>query len=324
MRRLNSAQGFLAVLVVLTCACESPVETDASRTEISLVVVSGNGQTGAVGTELPEPLVVRVTRGQRGVTVGVPLQLVNFRVVAGGGSVFAGSAITDQHGFAREYWTLGLEPGANSLEVRSVDPSTGAKQVHGRFEAAGVIPGPEVCNGLDDNLDGAADDPTWRYCSAGVPAPNTDGENSCAAHHLDLNAVAADGCERLVGGTWELSPILRWECPVPIFGTFTFTVSSVAMSSTSPNQLHFNVPLSWPLGSTQLDFDIPVESVTEHFGASTSFNSGGDHPASGTLAIDGRFTGGNTLEATVDLQMTLSGEACTDLHQTVIATRLGS
>ena len=45
-------------------------------------------------------------------------QVVNFRVTAGRGSVFAGVAVTDADGYARERWTLGTVAG-ESLRLRS-------------------------------------------------------------------------------------------------------------------------------------------------------------------------------------------------------------
>lgn len=51
-------------------------------------MVAGDQQTGPVGQELPVPLVVRATddKGK-----GIKQQLVNFRVVDGGGDLFAGA-----------------------------------------------------------------------------------------------------------------------------------------------------------------------------------------------------------------------------------------
>jgi hypothetical protein len=61
-------------------------------------------------------------------------QLVNFVVVEGGGTVFAGSAITDNKGVAQDYWTLGCCE-SQALEVRAVDPTTGKKYTYARFTA---------------------------------------------------------------------------------------------------------------------------------------------------------------------------------------------
>jgi hypothetical protein len=325
--------GLVTLMLVLSSACGNPVE-NASLPEISLSVVSGSGQTGAVGAELPQPLVVRVTKVVRGVTIGVPLQLVNFRVVRGGGSVFAGSAMTDLQGVAREYWTLGPEAGANALEVRAVDPATGQKQVYGTFEATGVIPRPEVCNGVDDNLDGTVDDPTWSYCSGGAAAPNTDGKNSCSAGYLDLNGTATDGCERLVGGTWGITPALTMSCPGLLINE-DFRVETFTLDAPSRTQLSITAGVLSAFVDFDLRFDVPFVPSTESFGGSGALvpvNSSGIS-LTGTFALDGRFTSPTTFEATLDLSIDLTANVpgiglrdgnCEDLHQTVTGSRAGA
>lgn len=64
-------------------------------------------------------------------------RLVNFRVTSGGGSVFGGSALTNEQGEARERWTLG-SGAANSqrVEARAVDSGTGAAIVFATFRAS--------------------------------------------------------------------------------------------------------------------------------------------------------------------------------------------
>ena len=59
---------------------------------------------------------------------------MNFVVTEGGGSVFAGTALTDNEGFAKDFWTLGF-PGPQEVQVRAVDSKTGAKLVFATFEA---------------------------------------------------------------------------------------------------------------------------------------------------------------------------------------------
>jgi len=82
----------------------------------SVQVVSGNGQTGAVGVELTDQLVARVLD-----TSGNPMpgQVVAFVVAAGGGTVFAGTATSDSAGLVRERWTLGPTLVAQSVEIRA-------------------------------------------------------------------------------------------------------------------------------------------------------------------------------------------------------------
>ncbi len=177
-------------LVIQACQ-EQTTFTEVTGAVVSFEVVSGDGQTGPVGEELPDPLIVRALdeKGKR-----VKDQLVNFRVIAGGGSMFAGASITDKHGLAQDYWTLGPEAGENVVEVRAVHPSTGEKQVFSRFTAVAVIPTEEVCNGVDDDLDGEIDE-EMVYCIDGEAAPHTDGKNSCLVGWDDLDGDPTNGCE---------------------------------------------------------------------------------------------------------------------------------
>jgi hypothetical protein len=117
----------------LLSACDLPAGPEISP-ELSLAIVSGDSQIGAPGTELPLPLtaVVQDARGRP-----VRNQLVNFQITAGGGSVFAGAAVSDRDGVVREWWTLGPEPGVNTLEARAVHPATGEKLVFATFTAIG-------------------------------------------------------------------------------------------------------------------------------------------------------------------------------------------
>jgi len=130
LTRLSLCGALLAAIIVLT-SCEKPVAPKTGG-ELSLSVVSGDQQQGAAGQELPNPLVVKVTKSDGGPVRG---QILNFRVVEGGGSVFAGAALTDERGIAQERWTLGSS-GAQKVEVRAVSNSTGEPQVFATFTAA--------------------------------------------------------------------------------------------------------------------------------------------------------------------------------------------
>lgn len=109
------------------------------RVLASVAVFDGNTQTATVGTELAEPLVALLLN-----QAGSPIAgyVVNFRVVTGGGSVFAGAAISDNNGIVRERWTLGTVAGLQKVEVRAVD-SSGAAVVFATFEATAVADAPD-------------------------------------------------------------------------------------------------------------------------------------------------------------------------------------
>src|SRR5919106_1720754 len=76
-----------------------------------LRVISGNGQTGAVGRALPQPLVVAVHDQYQN---GVPDVAVTWAVAAGGGSVSSTSVATDADGKASATWILGTVAGLNT------------------------------------------------------------------------------------------------------------------------------------------------------------------------------------------------------------------
>lgn len=109
---------------------------------VHLDVLAGNHQSAPAGTELPAPLVVRVT-DENGDPAGG--RIVNFRVTAGGGEVFAGVALTDSRGIAQEWWTLGPTPGSpQEVEARAVDGETGDPLVFATFEATAWDPAAPV------------------------------------------------------------------------------------------------------------------------------------------------------------------------------------
>lgn len=102
----------------------------------NVVIIGGDDQQAVVGTELPQPLRVRAVDAD---DRPIPGQIVNFRVVAGGGSVFAGAALTNEDGVAQERWTLGTNTSEEQrLEVRAVDSDTGDPIVFGVFRATAL------------------------------------------------------------------------------------------------------------------------------------------------------------------------------------------
>lgn len=120
-----------AVVVCTLAACAAPADVNQVTPPLSMSVVSGNGQHAPPGTELPNPLVARVEDAHGHAVAG---QIVNFRVVSGDGSVFAGAAISNRNGLVQERWTLGFG-GLQRLEARAIDPATGARLTFAVFTA---------------------------------------------------------------------------------------------------------------------------------------------------------------------------------------------
>jgi hypothetical protein len=87
-----------------------------------LVVQSGNGQFGTVGTPLPNAITVGVTDVYNNpVAAGTS---VTFAVTAGGGSVSPATVTTDANGRASTGWTMGARVGANTLSASAADLAT--------------------------------------------------------------------------------------------------------------------------------------------------------------------------------------------------------
>src|SRR5262245_53829833 len=131
---MNVRAGAALVLLVTSAivgSCAAPLDSDHPVPPLSLSIVSGDNQSAPPGTQLPNPLVARVDDGRGHRVSG---QIVNFRVVDGGGSVFAGAAITNRDGLAQELWTLG-QSGPQRVEARAVDPATGAPLTFAVFNA---------------------------------------------------------------------------------------------------------------------------------------------------------------------------------------------
>ena len=101
----------LALLIAATATCsggEGPNPPDPSATDLAMV--SGDGQTGQVGTMLAAPLVVEVTDADGNPVADVDVQWS----VSGGGSVSAGIVATGDDGRSSVQRTLGGTPGAQT------------------------------------------------------------------------------------------------------------------------------------------------------------------------------------------------------------------
>src|SRR5689334_10228294 len=95
----------LALLAAATLRCSG--DNVAPRDASAIAMASGNGQTGAVGTALANPLVVLVTDAQ-----GKPVQGASVAwTVSGGGSVSSASTTTGADGKASVSRTLGPAAG---------------------------------------------------------------------------------------------------------------------------------------------------------------------------------------------------------------------
>ena len=86
----------------------------------AIALVAGTNQRTLAGRQLPQAIVVRATNRRGGPASG---KRVTFKVGGGEGSVDPATAITDADGRARAAWTLGNDPGRQTLfaSVENVD-----------------------------------------------------------------------------------------------------------------------------------------------------------------------------------------------------------
>lgn len=180
----------ITAALMLLWACSDPTGTATSPGPVAfLQITAGDLQADTVGHELDAALVVRVTDSAG---VAVSGQIINFRVTAGAGSVFAGAAISDDAGEARERWTLGpLAGDTQRLQARAVDTRTGAAIVFREFKAVGVA---DVAASVHIVPSGGADSALF-----------VGGDTILTADALQLTAIAVDRFGNVKG-----DPAVTW------------------------------------------------------------------------------------------------------------------
>ncbi|HEX9894207.1 MAG TPA: Ig-like domain-containing protein [Gemmatimonadales bacterium] len=105
----QSAQAFLGTGFPVTFTA-----TGVPAPAAILTPTAGTGQSGAVGTTLPQEIVIRVNDAFGNVVPGTE---VSFTVTAGGGTVSVPSAISDAGGLVRFRWTLGPVAGTQTVSA---------------------------------------------------------------------------------------------------------------------------------------------------------------------------------------------------------------
>jgi hypothetical protein len=107
-----SARGTARIIAQLFSGGADTVLVNVLLPAANLVVNAGGGQFGVVGTNLANPLVVKVAASDG---VGVAGTTVNFAVATGGGSVGNATAVSDINGLAQTTFKLGPSTGAQTV-----------------------------------------------------------------------------------------------------------------------------------------------------------------------------------------------------------------
>ena len=107
----GTARGVARIEAMLPTSLADTAQVTVQPVPAALGIVSGNGQSGTVGTALAQPLVVRVKAADNLAVQGVA---VTFRAASGSGSVSKATDTTAATGNAGTAWTLGTAPGSQS------------------------------------------------------------------------------------------------------------------------------------------------------------------------------------------------------------------
>gem|GEM_PF-687186 len=113
--RWRPLRALLTLTVLAGCERTSdPVELDPWPSAVAITVVSGGGQPALIGTRLDEPIVFRALDADGRPVPGIS---VDFVTTPGSGGVEPGRATTDQNGDVSITWTIGPDPGVQTLLV---------------------------------------------------------------------------------------------------------------------------------------------------------------------------------------------------------------
>lgn len=105
--------------LIASVAGVDPVTITASGVIPSdLLIAQGNNQTGKAGSALPVQIVLRVVGANN---TPIPDVTVSMTVTAGGGSINPASAKTNANGEVTVRWTLGNQPGLQTIQAAALN-----------------------------------------------------------------------------------------------------------------------------------------------------------------------------------------------------------
>ena len=113
---MSTEQRFATLALLVLGACSGDSAHLQPLVPSAIKIVSGDGQSGRIGSLLPNPLVVEVTDGAGNVAPGIE---VNWSVVTGGGSIAPATSVTDANGMASAGFTLGPAQGEQRAQAQA-------------------------------------------------------------------------------------------------------------------------------------------------------------------------------------------------------------
>ena len=132
MRTFSPLQLLCLVLTPTLAACGGgDLTLPADASPANLRAMSGNGQQGTIGTQLPDPLVVRLTDAAARPVPGVTVDF-RFQSDVPGAQFEPSTVFTDDTGFASVRVRLGTTAGPQTIEAAvSANPSSGLLAIFG-------------------------------------------------------------------------------------------------------------------------------------------------------------------------------------------------
>ena len=328
----NAVLAFVAFgAFVLACDATNPPGPPAA-----VEIVAGNGQQAVVGSQLPEPIVLRVVDAAGR---GVPGTLVTFHVVAGGGTTALGTGQTDENGEAREWWKLGT----TTAEVHRVEArlaGSGLAPLVTAFTATALADAPAIVSAAGGNnqsgtVNGPLSSPlvarvTDKY---GNPVPAASVQFAPQAGHGSIaGATTVTGTDGLaLSGVWQLGTSAGEQRAVAITSgatSATFTATGVASAAAALGFFHAQ-PTVAQIGAT---FGTPFAiQVQDAFGnavlqpgvtvAMRLISGGGtlSGPSTAVTDVNGRaFFSPSVVGLIGDKRLEFAADNLTPLHTTPI------
>ena len=142
---LGGLRPLLAAVVAASLACgEDLALPDPSGSGLELTVASGNGQTGTVGAQLADPLVIKVLAEGGQPVLGSRVAFL--ATGEGAGSLDPDTAETNAQGEVVARWVLGTVPGSQSGEARLVTDLETPPSA--QFQASAVAAAPDTVRAM--------------------------------------------------------------------------------------------------------------------------------------------------------------------------------
>ncbi len=291
-----------ATILLISCSSESnPTnpgpDTDAILAQgVNLSIIQGNGQIAAVTDTLPDACIVEVRAPGGAQDIGNPIPgvLINFVVTEGGGSVYAGSALTDTLGRAADLWALGVTAGAQRMQARAVR-SDGTPVVYETFEAT-AEPGPPAELDIDVNsIRAFVDQPLvlsdWITCedqygnaviwTGGDVEITTDhefisiaGDTLMSGSEIETNVHVSAGDLNLSSPLYFFHDLTEYDWTATYALIDSVGIDSIVVSLESTAVEYYNGPDTWP-EDDKLAFSMTLSGNYTYFwsnGASTSID----------------------------------------------------